>query len=45
MSEPNNDIPASMEALRTEIKDIETAITILQRIPPNAKGTLSVGLN
>lgn len=37
MSEPNNNNPPSMEALRTKIKDLETAISILQRIPPNAK--------
>jgi hypothetical protein len=37
MSEPNNDNPPSLEALRTKIKDIEIAIGIMQRIPPNAK--------
>jgi len=37
MSEPSNDNPSSMEALRTKIKDLEIAISILQRIPPNAK--------
>lgn len=37
MSEPNNDNPANMESLRTKIKDIETAISIMQSIPPNAK--------
>lgn len=37
MSEPNNDNPPNMEALRTKIKDLETAISILQRIPPNTK--------
>ena len=37
MSEPNNDNPINMEALQTKIKDVETAISIMQRISPNTK--------
>jgi hypothetical protein len=37
MSEPTNDIPDNMESLQIKIKDLETAISIMQQIPPTAK--------
>ena len=37
ISESNNDNSANIESLQTKIRDIETAISILQRISPNAK--------
>ncbi|MFN7355093.1 MAG: hypothetical protein ACK5UZ_07135, partial [Pseudanabaena sp.] len=37
MSESNKDDPASMEALQAKIKDLDTAIAIMQSVPPSAK--------
>ena len=37
MTENNDDIPANIEALQTKIKDLQTAISIMQRVPSNAK--------
>ncbi len=37
MSEPNNDIPANIQALQTKIKDLQMAIAIMQQLPPSAK--------
>jgi hypothetical protein len=37
VSEPTNDNPADIEALRVKIKDLETAIAIMQQVPPTAK--------
>jgi hypothetical protein len=37
MSEPNNYVPANIEALQTKIKDLQQAIDIMQRVPPSTK--------
>ena len=37
MSEPNNDAPTNIEALQTKVKALQTAIAIMQQVPPSAK--------
>ncbi|MFN4796273.1 MAG: hypothetical protein ACK6CP_05650 [Pseudanabaena sp.] len=34
---PNNDNPANMESLQTKIKELQTAIAIMQQVPPSAR--------
>ena len=37
MSEPSPDNFADIKKVQAKIKDLETAIAIMQRVPPNAK--------